>query len=111
MSSFSLFLTDSASPNPIDELVAPQVPAGRFTRLAHLLAAEEVLDSLAAQSLRGDGYFDIEARARAYIKEHPELLNAAWLRNGGAVYDLIEAAREGRLIHQEPLDAHQKRVA
>jgi hypothetical protein len=111
MSSFSLFLTDSPAPFAVNEPVIPHVPQGKFSRLSHLAAAEDALDALAAQGLFGTEYLNIEARVKEYIKEHPELLNAAWSRNGGAVYDLIQAARESLLLHQEAIDIFEQCAA
>lgn len=108
--SFSI-LSDSLLTTRISELATQQVPVGAFRTLGHLLAAEEVLDMLAANGIRDAEYLEIEGRARAYIASHPELLSAPWLRTGGAVYDLLSEAREARLCQAEPRDLSDRKVA
>lgn len=78
-----------------------QLPDGPFKTLGHLLAAEEVLDTLSANGVHDAEYLDIERRAKSFIRAHPELLKAPWLRPAGAVYDLIQSAREAALQEQE----------
>lgn len=108
---FSLARIDSSFSSLVREMVKHQVPPGRFTNLGHLLAAEEVLDLLAAHGIKDSEYLDIEGYAKAYLAQHPELLDSPWLRNGGAVYDLITSAREARLIQQESVAMLEKRTA
>lgn len=86
----------------VRELTTQEIPAGPFVHLGHLVAAEETLDLLADKPAFAAECAELQTRARAFIYEHPELLKAPWVRNAGAVYDLLQEAREKLLRSQEP---------
>lgn len=65
----------------------------RISTLAQLIFAEEVLDDLDAQPDAEIAGAFLRARAEAYVRANPDLLSAPWLRNAGAVYDIIERVR------------------
>lgn len=85
----------------IQDLTSQQLPDGPFTSIGHLLAAEEALDAMSANGVHDAEYLDIERRAKSFIRKHPELLTSPWIRPAGAVFDLIEGAREAALQEQE----------
>lgn len=89
----------------IKELTTQEVPDDKISHFGHLVAVEELLDELAYKPAMADEYAALETRARAFIYEHPELLKAPWVRNAGAVYDLLHEARESLLRSQEPAAA------
>ena len=65
----------------------------RIDTLAQLIFAEEVIDDMESRKEASLTCQLLRARAEAFVRANPELLNAPWLRNGGAVYDIIERVR------------------
>lgn len=59
-----------------------------------LLFAEEVLDAMDADLVDKIHYAVLHTKAEQYVKTHLDLLTKPWLRNGGAVHDIIEALRQ-----------------
>lgn len=88
---------DAVAAVQLNRMLAARVPEGAFTQLAHLLAAEERMDELDALGTRNTEYLSLRSRAQSYIEENPSLLDGKWIRNAGAVYDLIDAERNRRL--------------
>jgi hypothetical protein len=64
-------------------------PSSRIASIAQLLLAEEILDELASHDDCNLAYWQLYARTEAYVRANPELLRKPWLRNGGAVRDII----------------------
>jgi hypothetical protein len=65
----------------------------RIDNLAKLLLAEEILDDMAGTYDLNEEYWMLHARAVEYVRANRELLVQPWLRNGGAVYDIIAKVR------------------
>lgn len=71
--------------------------------LSNLIAAEETMDAMAADENCGLFYQYLEVQAENFLKANPALLAEPWVRNGGAVHDMIERLRpemnETRSVH------------
>jgi hypothetical protein len=66
--------------------------------LADLVFAEEILDDLESMGLAGNqAYFRFRGLVCTYVYNNPALFLEPWLRNGGAVFDIIENARQDYL--------------
>jgi hypothetical protein len=73
----------------------------RVENLAQLLLAEEILDELDSQGKHTLQHHLLTCQAEAYILANPEILDKPWLRNGGAVHDMISRVKEQQLARAE----------
>lgn len=78
----------------LNQLVSRRIPPlGPLTCLGQLLAAEELLDTFAGRERELEGYEYLHERVLTYILTNTDLQRGPWLRKGGAVCDILEAAR------------------
>jgi hypothetical protein len=75
---------------PLPERLQDGLRVMPVNTLAGLLLCEQVLDALGMVNLRGTGVYKmLEGKAASYLRASPHLLLQPWLRNGGAVFDLV----------------------
>ncbi len=63
--------------------------------LGDLVLVEEYLDSVDGGLLaRTAVYAGLQQEAQRFLRSRPELVRLPWVRNGGAIYDLVQRLRE-----------------
>lgn len=74
---------------------APVTHVDTVQTVSDLLMAEEVLDDLANRRLDHTlDYQSLLAKCAFFLASHPEVYMQPWLRNGGAVYDLVHNVKD-----------------